>query len=71
MESITAFIEILAVAAVVAMPAIAVVRALDNGLGIGEALIRTPGPAWPRGVQEEEPRPWSFARSVPARGAAV
>ncbi|HEU4673812.1 MAG TPA: hypothetical protein VFS32_13020 [Candidatus Limnocylindrales bacterium] len=60
MDQITAFVEIAACAALVAAPAIAIVRILDGGLGIGAAFVRSSVPAWPRGIQEEEPRPWSL-----------
>ncbi|MGC8633517.1 MAG: hypothetical protein ACP5VP_02450 [Candidatus Limnocylindrales bacterium] len=57
--------------ALVAIP-ILLIRAL--GPVDLSALFRAPSlDAWPRGVQEEEPRPWrlAVARSLPGRGPAA
>lgn len=65
MEDLTTLAQIVAVLTVVAAPIVLLARFLDgrdpDPMSYLASSTRMP---WPRGVQEEEPRPWCFAPST-------
>jgi hypothetical protein len=69
-QDIAPFFDIVIVIAAVVTPAIVLVRLVRGGEeGSLANLFAAPDyNAWPRGVQEEEPRPWAFA--TPATSGA-
>jgi hypothetical protein len=69
MFELVTLVQIAVAAALVAAPAIAIVRAID-GSGIAEPMATSSVASWPRGVQEEEPRTWQLP-STPAPAGAT
>ena len=68
MPDIAPLFQIVLVIAAVASPAILLSRLVSSGeRGSLATLFSTPDPnAWPRGVQEEDPKPWIFGATVPS-----
>jgi hypothetical protein len=63
MDDLTTLAQIVAVLTLVVLPIVFVNRFLDGRDPdlMSYLASSTPMP-WPRGVQEEEPRPWRFAQ---------
>jgi uncharacterized protein YeaO (DUF488 family) len=70
MSEIITLVQIAAAAALVAAPAIALVRVLDTS-GVADAAVAASAPIWPRGVQEQEPRPWQWTQTATVTGTAA
>jgi hypothetical protein len=66
MDDLTTLAQIVAVLAVTVLPLVLIARFLDgrDPDPFSDAALPTPMP-WPRGVQEEDPRPWHFAPIAP------
>ena len=63
MDDLTTLAQIIAVLTVVVVPLVLIARFLDgrDSDPLSDPAVPTRMP-WPRGVQEEEPRPWRFAQ---------
>jgi hypothetical protein len=63
MDDVTTLAQIIAVLTVVVLPLVLIARFLDGRASdpLSDPAVPTRMP-WPRGVQEEEPRPWRFAQ---------
>ena len=61
--SCTTLAQIVAVLTVVVLPFVLIARFLDgrDPDPVSDPIV-SPRMPWPRGVQEEEPRPWRFAQ---------
>jgi len=61
MDDLTTLAQIIAVLTVVVVPIVLIARILDgqDPYPLSDPAVPTRMP-WPRGVQEEEPRPWRF-----------
>ncbi len=66
MDDFTTLAQIIAVLTVVVVPLVLIARFLDgrDPDPFGDAALPARMP-WPRGVQEEDPRPWHFAPPAP------
>jgi hypothetical protein len=58
MPNLNAFVEMVLVLAATVTPIVIAVRLLAGWTDDFDSLIRATPMGWPRGVQEEEPRPW-------------
>ena len=62
MEDLTTLAQIVAVLTVVIVPIVLIARFLDSRDPDPYSYLAQPTPmSWPRGIQEEDPRPWRFA----------
>lgn len=68
MQDIAPLFQMIIVIAAVASPAILLARLVGGGeQGSLANLFSAPDPnPWPRGVQEEDPRPWILGATVPS-----
>jgi hypothetical protein len=66
MTDLSLFVDMALVLAVMALPFIALVRALAGreDLELDVLFSSTPPLGWPLGVQEEDPLPWRFESAV-------
>jgi hypothetical protein len=63
MDDLTTFAQIVAVLTLVSVPIVFLARFLDDRDPEPMSyLASSTAMPWPRGVQEEEPRPWRFAQ---------
>ena len=67
-QDIAPLFQIVIVIAAVVSPAVLLAKVVSGGeQGSLASLFSTPDAnAWPRGVQEEDPKPWNLGAKVPA-----
>ena len=68
MHDIAPFFTIVITLAAVVTPIVLFARLLNGGEpGSLAELFKAPAPSpWPHGVQEEDPKPWSFGGTAPS-----
>lgn len=64
MPTLVTLLEMAFVLAATVIPIAVTIRVLNGWTDDVEHLIRATPMGWPRGVQEEEPRPWRFGAAA-------
>jgi hypothetical protein len=64
MPNLSPFVEMALVLAATVTPIIVCIRLLAGWTDDVERIIRATPMAWPRGVQEEEPKPWRLGATA-------